>query len=154
MRVFIFTLFLFVTIASFGESDPKEKHIKVIFTSRDIFYFKVDHHWIGGDIEIYTDSGKRIAVEPIARHKMIVDFVDMAPGNYVVKVKKGDMEEDFKYTKSDIDNESSNKVAFYSTDPLLRIDLRLNFKKNASFNTHHAHGHHSMPQAEASKPQL
>ena len=75
--------------------------VEVLTTSHDIFYFKVDKGWIGGEVDVVAENSKQILAQKLDKKKMVVDFFDLAPGTYKIVVKKGDCEchEEFTYIK-------------------------------------------------------
>jgi len=73
--------------------------IKVLSVKSDIFYFKVDKELIGATIEVYNAKGELLITDAVRHQKTIVDFYNEAPGNFTIKIKKGEMEEEFLYIK-------------------------------------------------------
>jgi hypothetical protein len=76
--------------------------VNVLTTSHDIFYFKVDQGWIGGEVEVIGENAIPVSVQKLDRKKMVVDFFDLAPGQYTIVIKKKgecDCHEEFIYIK-------------------------------------------------------
>jgi hypothetical protein len=87
-------------LASSYNAFSKEIPVVVLNTSHDIFYFKIGKSMMGGVVEVYNPEGKIVGTQNLDNRKLIIDFFDMAPGNYIIKVKKDNVEETFSYQRT------------------------------------------------------
>jgi hypothetical protein len=74
-----------------------EEAVKVLSTSRYVFYFKVEKELVGGTVEIWTEQNELVQSEKIVRPRTLLDFFYLKPGTYIVKIKKDDKEYTFEY---------------------------------------------------------
>jgi hypothetical protein len=103
MKKVIFAIaILFSTYHAIG-SPLKEIPVVVLNTSHDIFYFKIRKTMIGGTVEVYNPSGQLVASQNMDNKKLIIDFFDMAPGDYKIVVKKDNVQETFNYIRRGLD---------------------------------------------------
>lgn len=85
---------MMVTMAFTKEESPS---IKILSTKRHILYFKCSRDLIGANIEVENERHQSVASERVKDAKTLVDFFFLPPGNYIVKVKKDDVEIDIDY---------------------------------------------------------
>jgi len=97
MKKVIFALALLISSYSSFSATLKDTPVVVLSTSHDIFYFKICKTMVGGTVEVYNPEGKMVGTQNLDNRKLIIDFFDMAPGNYTIKVKKENIEETFTY---------------------------------------------------------
>jgi len=97
MKKVIFTLALIISFYSSFSTTRKDTPVVVLKTSHDIFYFKICKTMIGGKVEVYSPEGNVVGTQNLDNRKLIIDFFDMAPGDYTIKVKKENTEETFTY---------------------------------------------------------
>ncbi|HEY5823778.1 MAG TPA: hypothetical protein VIT44_05410, partial [Cyclobacteriaceae bacterium] len=88
MKKVIFALALIISFYSSFSATRKETPVVVLSTSHDIFYFKICKAMIGGKVEVYSPEGEVVGTQNLDNRKLIIDFFDMAPGDYTIKVKK------------------------------------------------------------------
>jgi hypothetical protein len=93
-------------------SNPSKKEIPVVVlnTSHDIFYFKICKALIGGTVKVYSPAGQLVATQNLDSKKLIIDFFDMAPGEYKIVVKKDNIEETFTYGRQGYNMVVMNEV--------------------------------------------
>ena len=98
VRNFLVVVFFFVT---FSNMASPLLGVDVLFTSHDVFYFKVDKGWIGGEVDIVSEDAKQISAQKLDKKKIMIDFFDLAPGTYRIVIKKAacDCQEEFTYVK-------------------------------------------------------
>lgn len=97
MGKFVSVLLLVVATAPGSYADPGP--VKVLSTKREIFYFKVAKELIGARVEVFDLKGNKLAVDSIARKRVIIDFYYDQPGTYTIKITKGEVLESFNYIK-------------------------------------------------------
>src|SRR6478609_4425208 len=120
MKKVIFTLALIIAFYSSFSTGLKDTPVVVLSTSHDIFYFKICKTMIGGTVEVYSPEGKVVGTQNLDDRKLIIDFFDMAPGDYTIKVKKENTEETFTYHKDGyqmVIKESSTVASKLLADP-------------------------------------
>ena len=92
---------LIITAAgAFAERNNPQQLVRVLSVKRDIFYFKICQSFIGGTVEVYSETGQLIFSDKLTNHKAIVDFYFQDAGLYEIRIKKGDHEVSFGYNKS------------------------------------------------------
>jgi hypothetical protein len=103
MKKLILALALLATSYNAISKDiKKESPVVVLATSHEIFYFKVLESMIGGEVNVFDAAGNQVAAQSVDKRKMIVDFFEMQPGDYTVKVVKGNIEQVFDYHRKAI----------------------------------------------------
>jgi len=96
-------LLIFFALATgcvFGRETKAHYPVRILATKMDIFYFKVDHEFLGAELEVYSATGELMLSQKITQRKVLIDFYNGEKGNYTIKIKKGDREETFQYVKS------------------------------------------------------
>ncbi len=75
--------------------------VEVLTTSHEIFYFKIDKAWIGGEVDVLREDSTPVMSQKIDKKKVVVDFFDLAPGIYKIVIKNNDCNcsEEFTYIK-------------------------------------------------------
>ena len=75
--------------------------VDVLITSHEVFYFKIDKGWIGGEVEVLDSAAQHISSQILDKKKIMIDFFDLAPGTYTIVLKKADCDcrEEFIYIK-------------------------------------------------------
>lgn len=90
---------------SYGE---RSKNPVQAVTRMDILYLKLAKEFVGAELEIYSEEGVKLLTQKIGKRKVLVDFYYETPGNYVVRVTKGDSSEKFNFQKKSPCPESGN----------------------------------------------
>lgn len=65
----------------------------------NIYILKVDRRFKGGEVEVIAQNGDTILKEILTRRKMRIDFRNVKPGTYTIKLKKGMLVEQFQYQR-------------------------------------------------------
>jgi hypothetical protein len=78
---------------------PKNTTIKVLSQQGDIFYFKAERKFIGAKVEVYDIHQQLICAEELPTRKMLIDFFEMEPGTYHIRLEKGNEVREFDYIK-------------------------------------------------------
>jgi hypothetical protein len=82
------------------KSKPKTPvHVHIVSMRMGVFYFKVDKEFLGADLEIYSQDGKKLFTQKVQRRKVLIDFYYEAPAKFIIRVKKGDLFEEFQFIK-------------------------------------------------------
>ncbi len=96
---FAFALAL-TSSASFATSVAQPLSIEVVSTKySNLFVFKVDRKFKGAMVEIYYSDGDLVASAPLSKRKMIINFCDVKPGTYTIKVIKNNKTQEFEYVR-------------------------------------------------------
>lgn len=88
----------------------KEAPVVVLNSTQEIFYFKICKTMIGGTAEVFDAAGNLVGTQKLDSRKMIIDFFEMAPGDYTIKVKKEGVEETFNYHINDYSIKSTDAL--------------------------------------------
>lgn len=101
MKTGLKSLVLLLLLANTSVFAGQQKNnIHVVSTRyQNLFVFKVDKRFSSADVEICYSNGDVVAHQLLQKRKMIINFCDVKPGNYTIKVKKGDQVEEFQYIK-------------------------------------------------------
>jgi len=67
----------------------------------DVFYFKVDKELLGAELEIYSQDGVKLLTQKLDHRKVLIDFYYENPGKFIIMIKKGDIQEEFSFVKSE-----------------------------------------------------
>ncbi|MBS1558553.1 MAG: hypothetical protein JST69_07465 [Bacteroidetes bacterium] len=67
---------------------------------KNLFGFKADKVWMRAQVEILAVNGDCIMCQTLTKHKMMINFRDVRPGTYTIRVSKGERTEEFQYTKN------------------------------------------------------
>lgn len=125
MKNFTFAFIVILVIANritFAAGHPAvDASVTVLAKSHHIFYFKVCKNMIGGRVEVYAHDGSLIRTQKLNRSKFIVDFIDLEPGDYTVKVTKDCFEEIFDYHRNPHASDTSNDD---DTDSLVKEEKK------------------------------
>jgi hypothetical protein len=95
-NIFLIIIILTTTSAFAAQSDPQ---VKILSTTSDIFYFKVDKDLIGGEVEIIARDGEMLGSQTISKKRTLIDFYSLEPGSYTIIITKGDLHKEFHYEK-------------------------------------------------------
>lgn len=97
MKKIVFVLLISVMMGSMAFAKEEPSSIKVLSKKRHVLYFKCSGDMIGATIEVENEEHQSIATDQVADTKTIVDFFFLPPGEYTVKVKKGEVEVNIEY---------------------------------------------------------
>src|SRR5689334_17748811 len=91
---------LFFLVSLTGMASPV-LGVNVLATSHEIFYFKADKGWLGGEVQVLDENSQPVGVQKLDKKKMVIDFFDLAPGKYTIIIMKEDCgcHEEFTYIK-------------------------------------------------------
>lgn len=77
-------------------SDPVEI---VPGKQKDVFVIKADKTFVGAKIEIFFSNGDVVTRQVLKKRKLVVDFSHVKTGEYVIRVSKDGLTEEFEYRK-------------------------------------------------------
>ena len=92
-----------VVNCSFGRPKPQKKEITdkkevtILWVKDQVMYFKVSKTYVGGRVEIYDENKHCLEADSLPHTHTMIYFDEMPPGNYTVKIKKGEKKIEFKY---------------------------------------------------------
>ena len=96
----------FAALATIAMAAPSPKEnaktmlgVHVVTTTHQIFYFKIDNGWIGGEVDVLGEDTLPIITQKLDKKKILIDFFDLAPGTYTIVVKKAEFNQKFIYVK-------------------------------------------------------
>lgn len=81
------------------ESGPRNTTVMVLAAKGDIFYFKVDRKLVGSLVEVFDIHDQLVGSGKLPTRKMLIDFYEMEPGNYHIKLTKGKETKELDYVK-------------------------------------------------------
>ena len=67
--------------------------------NKDFFVIKADRKLVGARVDVFYANGDVVTRQTLERRKMIIDFGDVRPGLYTIRVSKENQVEEFKYNK-------------------------------------------------------
>ena len=67
--------------------------------NKDFFVIKADRKLVGARVDVFYANGDVVTRQTLERRKMIIDFGDVKPGAYTIRVTKEDQVEEFEYHK-------------------------------------------------------
>ena len=140
MKTFICVILLLILSnnVSIASNPPKiSHHVHIISTSLDVFYFKIDHHYIGALVEIYNADSVMIWTHKMKHRKIIIDFFEVPAGDYVIKFTKHDKTEEFPFRKTSSHEDIKNEITFHEVS---------SFSKGCPCDSHHAPDSHHTAQ--------
>ena len=79
---------------------PKDVNPEIItLTMEDLLVLKASRKFKGAEIEVFSSSGYLVTSGKLNKRKMIIDFKSVRSGSYLIRVKKGNKQEEFSFTK-------------------------------------------------------
>ena len=77
-----------------------ERGVKVLATRMDVVYLKVSQDLIGGVLVVFDANGNKMLEMPIEGKKVLVDFINENPGNYVIHIERCNHVEEVQYHRA------------------------------------------------------
>jgi hypothetical protein len=101
MRIFIIiSTSILVIVGSLLMATPKQAKPEITtLTNENSLQIKVNRTFKGAAIEVFSSSGYLITSKKLSRRKMIIDFKNVRSGSYLIRVRKGKTQEEFKFNK-------------------------------------------------------
>ena len=93
LSLFTASVGLFATHA-----DANAVHV-VSSKQKDLFVFKVSKSWHGAKVEVLASNGEPVNSQRLLKRKMTINFCDVKPGTYRIKITKDHHTEEFQYIK-------------------------------------------------------
>lgn len=109
------TLLISLSAFSFAPAKPKPSHVTGLAASHEIFYIRICKVMAGGKVEVYNSAGELVGAQDLNDRRLIVDFFEMVPGDYTVKVIKDGIEEIFDFHKKGQVNEAEANASSASS---------------------------------------
>lgn len=91
-------LSLFTASVGLFASHANAVHV-VSSRQKDLFVFKVSKSWHGAKVEVLGPNGEPVNSQRLLKRKMIINFYDVKPGTYKIKITKDHHTEEFQYIK-------------------------------------------------------
>lgn len=99
-KIFLLIALVLLAIAVFAQSSKVSyPEVKVLSQKRDAFYFKVSRNLLGSEVEVIHDNGKVVAKEELKGRRMLIDFIDMEAGTYMIRITQGRYVKTFTHEK-------------------------------------------------------
>ncbi len=96
-----FSLSLFtISMTVFGTNDTGNLVRLVSTQHKNLFVFKVNKNWQGAKLEVIATNGECVSCQKLSKRKMTINFRDVKPGAYTIRVTKDDHTEEFQYIKN------------------------------------------------------
>ncbi len=96
-----FILSLFTTSVAVFATNSTGDSVHLISTkAKNIFVFTINKKWQGAQMEVMAMNGECISCQKVTRRKMIINFRNVKPGTYTVRINKDDQAEEFKFIKN------------------------------------------------------
>lgn len=64
-----------------------------------ILVLKADKEFVGGEVLVYSGNQNLIVVKKMRKRKLFIDFSDVMMGEYIVRIVKGDKEQEYHFLK-------------------------------------------------------
>jgi hypothetical protein len=75
----------------------EKRDFTILSVKNQVMYFKVAKTYVGGWIEIFDENKNCLEADSLPHTHTMIYFDEMPPGNYTVKVKKGQKKIEFSY---------------------------------------------------------
>ena len=92
---YLFALLLISSASFAGAADE----IKSESPRKNLFVYKAEKKFQGAKVEILSVNGEVLAQQHLKNRKVIIDFRDVRFGTYIIRVSKGELSQEFTYTK-------------------------------------------------------
>jgi len=101
MKIFIsISIAMLLILGTLSMANSREGHLEVTTTSyNNLFVLKASRKYKGAEIVVLSASGYLVTSKKLIKRKMIIDFKNVVSGSYLIRVKKGGLNEEFKFQK-------------------------------------------------------
>lgn len=96
MKLAFYTLFLAIALPALGEP---VRPAPVKFNSRQVFELHVDKALKGARIAVHHTNGDVVLADKLRKRKIAIDFSDVQPGTYTIRLCKGARQQQHVFTK-------------------------------------------------------
>lgn len=90
---------IILIIAAFFVIAQSASAATVRIKDKSLFVFKTDRKFIGATVEVIYINGDVVASQKLGKRKIVIDFAEVKPGDYTIRVTKGKRIEEFYYEK-------------------------------------------------------
>jgi hypothetical protein len=77
------------------ETVAQHKHISILSTSNEVFYFKADADFIGGKVEVTDSTGSILFTAELHSKRNLIDFFYLKNGQYTIHFEHNGAIEDY-----------------------------------------------------------
>ena len=75
--------------------------VHVMSRKMDVFYVKIDKEFLHSELEVYSEDGEKLLTQEVTRRKILIDFYYGQPGKFTILFKKGSLQEEFTFVKTE-----------------------------------------------------
>jgi hypothetical protein len=97
--VMVIGLMLACMSTAAAQTDAGHK-VKILSDKMDVLYLKVTPAYLDADVIVFDTNGHKVFQKHVCSKKVLLDFFNELPGDYVVHVEKGGFQQDLKYHKA------------------------------------------------------
>jgi hypothetical protein len=91
-------MIVLMIIGSIGaKAADHDRGVKVLSTRLDVVYLKVSTDLVGGVLIVFDENGNKMMEMPIEGKKVLIDFINENPGNYVIHIERCNHVEEVQY---------------------------------------------------------
>lgn len=99
MKTFItLSTAMLLVIGSLTMAAPVKSEMTTL-TQEGMFILKASRKYKGAEVEVISSSGYLVTSQKLSKRKFVIDFKNVRKGTYRVIVKKGTIQEEFKFVK-------------------------------------------------------
>lgn len=73
--------------------------LQAISSREHQFVLRAAPQFKGAHVSVFSASGQLVLAQQLSKRRMLIDFKLVAAGTYLIRVRKGEMEEVFEFTK-------------------------------------------------------
>jgi hypothetical protein len=89
---------MFATTIAVNAAEPNPA-VKVLSARMDIVYLKVPVDLVGAELSVFDSTGTKLFDLSVTNRKVLVDFINEKPGDYVIHIERCNHSEEVKYHK-------------------------------------------------------
>lgn len=99
MKTLVSVLIMVLMSGVFMPAHSGDKIISVPSKHKNLFVLKADQDFMGATVEVYHSNGDLVTAYTLQKRKVIIYFCDVEAGEYIIRVVKGNKQQEFKYQK-------------------------------------------------------
>ncbi len=84
---------------SFAMASGGDDVVVIQSKHKNFFMIKAGRKLVGARVDVLFSNGEVVTRQTLVRRKMIIDFSDVKPGSYTIRVQKNDNVREFEYEK-------------------------------------------------------